>query len=666
MRSSQARLTWGAGLAVLPLLVFGTTPVSSAQQADRADRRVAERSAPSLRTGEPALQLAQAMAVTPSVVTGAQMVTTPSGAARMASSQGVGGFPTHGGSFAALSSGDAGLVYAANDAPSTSTNFGGGNVRGDTDFDVSVLRVDLEVPAGANCLSLDFKFLSEEYPEFVGQTYNDAFVAELDQSTWSTSGSEISAPDNFAFDPVGNVISINAAGVTSMTAGQAGGTTYDGATPRLRASTEIDEGPHSLYLSLFDQGDWVYDSTVLLDRLVLGAVEEGTCVEGAQPPPGGECTIKGTAGKDRLEGTEGDDVICGYGKEDVLIGNGGNDVLRGGAGEDDLIGGPGDDELYGGLDDDALRGDEGFDLLDGQEGKDLVTFFTATGGATIDLAARTGTAPGHDTDTFANVEGAFGTKFDDTILGDSGSNHLFGGPGNDTVNGRGGSDLVRGTAGADSVLGGPGGDLLFGDAGSDTLNGGGDKDGCYGGGGGGARVGCEVGNDQPDAGRATHGRSSVVPEAGPAVDGLGAPAFRAGGATYWYLGNDDYLFVYSRAATQSIGAWTGTPSWEGGVCRIVRYSPARGACSAASALQAVNKAQMRWFLWNAKRNGGCAIGIFDYGRHGVNQLEKRWKTRGATYYNYNVAIPWVTPGRKSFIKVSDRKEVGRDFVTVTC
>jgi uncharacterized repeat protein (TIGR01451 family) len=140
---------------------------------------------------------------------------------------------------------------------------------------------DLDVPGDANCLSIGFRFLSEEYPEFVGTPFNDAFIAELDTSTWTTSGTVISAPDNFAFDPAHNVISVNAVGPTNMTQANAAGTTYDGATPLLTASTPVTPGPHSLFLSIFDQGDDIFDSAVFLDNLVIARIPPEGCVRGA-------------------------------------------------------------------------------------------------------------------------------------------------------------------------------------------------------------------------------------------------------------------------------------------------------------------------------------------------------------------------------------------------
>ena len=94
---------------------------------------------------------------------------------------------------------------------------------------------------------------------------------QLDTSNWSTNGSTISAPNNFAFDPSNGVISINASGNASFTAAEAAGTTYDGATPKLSASKAAAPGAHTLYLSIFDQGDQVLDSAVFVDGLSVGS-----------------------------------------------------------------------------------------------------------------------------------------------------------------------------------------------------------------------------------------------------------------------------------------------------------------------------------------------------------------------------------------------------------
>src|SRR5690606_31542935 len=127
-----------------------------------------------------------------------------------------------------------------------------------------------------------FKFLSEEFPVYVGSAVNDAFVAELNHSTWTTAASEIEAPDNFAIDADGNVVSINSTGIGGMTPAQGHGTAFDGpttgdaanadgaATGRLGASTEVSPGPNSLYLSVFDQGDRALGSAVFVDNLRVG------------------------------------------------------------------------------------------------------------------------------------------------------------------------------------------------------------------------------------------------------------------------------------------------------------------------------------------------------------------------------------------------------------
>ncbi|HYG71350.1 MAG TPA: choice-of-anchor L domain-containing protein, partial [Actinomycetota bacterium] len=238
-----------------------------------------------ITTSSTAQDIAIALNGTGASVTGTFTAKPPSGAPSAVADTALASFPTHGPSYAILSTGNA---AHATSLPSVnaSTSNGGGNVRGNSDFDVTVLKVDLSAEAvGANtCLRIDFRFLSEEFPEYVGSAYNDAFIAELDSSNWTTSGSSISAPNNFAFDPDGDPITINSTGVTNMTAAEANGTVYDGATPALVAQTSIaPNAPHSVYLSIFDDGDDVFDSAVFLDNLTLGTETGGQCPEGAKP-----------------------------------------------------------------------------------------------------------------------------------------------------------------------------------------------------------------------------------------------------------------------------------------------------------------------------------------------------------------------------------------------
>ncbi len=230
--------------------------------------------------------LAGAISANPALVTGASFdAVPPTGTPHAIGTAPLSSFPTNGSTFAIMTTGNAQFADDPNLAPNTGVSLLGGNVRGNTDFDVTVLKINLQVPQGANCLAFDFQFYSEEFPEFVNTQFDDAFIAELDMSTWTTAGSVISAPNNFAFDPSGKVISINSSGNTSMTAANAAGTTYDGATPLLSASTPITPGAHSLYLSIFDQGDHILDSAVFLDNLVVGFVPNPAqnCVAGAKP-----------------------------------------------------------------------------------------------------------------------------------------------------------------------------------------------------------------------------------------------------------------------------------------------------------------------------------------------------------------------------------------------
>jgi len=231
------------------------------------------------------LTLAQAMLADPSTLISARFVAVPPSGTPHGISDALSFFPTHGTTFGILTSGNVLIADDTNTSGASSSNVGGPALpgRGNSAFDVTTLEINLATPAGANCLRLDFAFYSEEFPEYVGSVFNDAFIAELDRSTW-VAGFTIQAPDNFAFDQDGNVISINSTGVTGMNEINASGTTYDGATVLLQAATQVTAGTHNLYISIFDQGDHIYDSAVFVDNIRFETVAnpDTQCRPGAE------------------------------------------------------------------------------------------------------------------------------------------------------------------------------------------------------------------------------------------------------------------------------------------------------------------------------------------------------------------------------------------------
>jgi hypothetical protein len=184
------------------------------------------------------------------------------------------GFPRAGSSYAILSTGDATAIASPNTSESLSSDDGGPAVRGTRD--TTILRVDLDVPRTARCLSVSFRFLSEEYDEYIHSPFNDAFIAEMGRSNWTGLGGErVKAPRDFARARGDTIISVNRTGDFNVTADRARGTTYDGGTRRLRASKPVKPGR----AHVFDQGDRQYDSSVLLDRLSVNG--RRPCVSGA-------------------------------------------------------------------------------------------------------------------------------------------------------------------------------------------------------------------------------------------------------------------------------------------------------------------------------------------------------------------------------------------------
>ncbi|GMR10837.1 MAG: hypothetical protein BMS9Abin28_1661 [Anaerolineae bacterium] len=232
-------------------------------------------------TGPTAIQLAAAMEVQAGWIVSASFNgSDPQGAGIGDSPLGI-HFPTKGGTFAILSTGNAQSADAPNSSSSTSAVLSGlNNSQGN---DLMQLDLTLQVPAGVNCLSFDFAFYSEEFPEFVGFSYNDAFIAEKGDSTFTIVGNQVIAPLNFAFDNAGNIIDVNTVfGVTANTS-----STYDGKTPLLRARTDVSANTQvRIVISIQDLGDSIFDSAVFLDNFFWSA--DATCGGGALPDSDGD------------------------------------------------------------------------------------------------------------------------------------------------------------------------------------------------------------------------------------------------------------------------------------------------------------------------------------------------------------------------------------------
>ncbi len=150
---------------------------------------------------------------------------------------------------------------------------------------------------------------------------------------------------------------------------------------------------------------------------------------------------------EEIEGSYFADTLVGDATSNIFRGGGGNDSLQGGAGSDFLSGDAGDDRLIGGV---------GADLLVGGDGYDVASYETATTGISINLATymHTGNAAVHTGDAagdiFQSIEEIEGSRYQDTLRGDTNNNILSGAGGDDLLIGGGGADTLRGGQGNDT------------------------------------------------------------------------------------------------------------------------------------------------------------------------------------------------------------------------
>jgi Ca2+-binding RTX toxin-like protein len=184
----------------------------------------------------------------------------------------------------------------------------------------------------------------------------------------------------------------------------------------------------------------------------------------------GDDYIDGRGGQDEVDygGTQGsvwaslaDGLSSLAGGNDTLIGL---ENLYGGEYDDTLIGDNGNNFIRGRGGDDSLVGGDGFDVAD--------YFYHDIGPIDVDLSTQRSTGGAGD-DTLVGFEGLWGTRFNDTLTGDSNGNDIKGESGDDILTGVVGMDTLDGGEGSDVYLytsDGQGGDTVLSfDDGSDTF-----------------------------------------------------------------------------------------------------------------------------------------------------------------------------------------------------
>jgi Putative metal-binding motif len=143
--------------------------------------------------------------------------------------------------------------------------------------DGAALEVTLRVPTNARGLSFEHNFYTYEFPDYICTRFNDYFVTMMRPPP-------AGLPDgNIAFDEKGNPISVNNSLLGVCAAQTAGGKTFkcplgdaaltgtgfDGhaATGWITTRAPVRRGSEiTLLFAIWDSGDGVLDSTVLLDH----------------------------------------------------------------------------------------------------------------------------------------------------------------------------------------------------------------------------------------------------------------------------------------------------------------------------------------------------------------------------------------------------------------
>ena len=174
-----------------------------------------------------------------------------------------------------------------------------------------------------------------------------------------------------------------------------------------------------------------------------------------------------------LIGSTKDDTLRGDSNDNILMGGVGNDSMDGGAGFNTIsfatatgaevisllsktaigsdgsdvfnniqgvIGTTSNDSITGDANNNVIDGGMGRDTLDGGAGEDTLSYVSATGFVNVNLKTGVNT----QTDVLSNFEDLLGSLYNDTLVGDDGSNVIDGGASNALLTGVAGNDSLDG------------------------------------------------------------------------------------------------------------------------------------------------------------------------------------------------------------------------------
>jgi hypothetical protein len=150
-----------------------------------------------------------------------------------------------------LSTGLVGTVVGPNNSASAGTDLGAFGPVGDT----TTLTINFTSDATAANLFFNYVFGSEEFPEFIGDIFNDFFTLTLDGFNFAklVCGSDVA---------INNFIGACLAELVDNTGGLV--TQLDFYTNKLLFQAPLSPGAHTLELSIGDIGDGNYDSAVFV------------------------------------------------------------------------------------------------------------------------------------------------------------------------------------------------------------------------------------------------------------------------------------------------------------------------------------------------------------------------------------------------------------------